>query len=192
MQKLSEQWLDELSLRASYGVNGAQPKGNYASVATYNVFDFEYLGGTGTYQRNLELVDLRWENTTQANIGLNFASFKNRLGFDFEWYHKETRDLFMYNLKIPTTTGFSSVNTNVGRMDNNGWEFQCFAIPIKTKDWTLSLNLNFARNDNRLREISELYPQESGISTSNASYISQLIVDQPLGSFATICTTVYT
>jgi hypothetical protein len=62
-------------------------------------------------------------------------------------------------------------------------EFQCFAIPIKTKDWTLSLNLNFARNDNRLREISELYPQESGLSTSNASYISQLIVDQPLGSY---------
>ena len=183
MRKQSERWLDELSLRASYGVNGAQPRGNYASVATYDVFNFEYLGASGTYQRNLELVDLRWENTTQANIGLNFASFKNRLGFDFEWYHKETRDLFMYNLKIPTSTGFSSVNTNVGRMDNNGWEFQCFATPVKTKDWTLTLNLNFARNDNRLREISDLYPQESGISTSNASYISQLIVDQPLGSF---------
>jgi hypothetical protein len=95
MHELSENWLDELSLRASYGVNGAQPRGNYASVATYNVFNYEYLGGSGTYQAISNWSICVGEHYS-GQYRFEFASFKNRLGFDFEWYRKETRDLFMY------------------------------------------------------------------------------------------------
>ncbi|MCD8261517.1 MAG: TonB-dependent receptor [Bacteroides sp.] len=84
----SEKWLDELSLRASYGINGSRPKYDFTHVGIYNVYDYPYLGESGTYLYNLEQINLRWERTTQQNVGLNFAAFNNRINVDLEFYKK--------------------------------------------------------------------------------------------------------
>ena len=179
----TEDWLDDLSIRASWGVNGGEPKGNYPAVATYNVYNYGYLGNQGTFQGGLELVELRWEDTQQYNFGLNFSAFKGRATVEFDYYYKKTRDLYLRNLKIPSSTGFSSMDYNAAEMDNKGFETQIALIPVKTKDWTVVFNMNFARNENILKDISSLYPQESGSWTSGGSYISMIKVGQPLGSF---------
>ena len=180
--KKYEKWLDELSLRASYGINGAQPKYDYGYLSLYDIYDSSYLGETGTYPTNLELVDLRWEKTVQKNLGLNFAAFQNRINFDVEVYKKRSSDQFFYNLNIPSSTGFQTVNMNVGVMDNEGFEISLNTVPLRTKDWTVRFNLNVARNQNYIREISEYYPMESGVSTANGSYIRRFELNQPLGS----------
>ena len=179
----TEDWLDDISIRASWGVNGGEPKGNYPSIATYNVFDYEYLGQQGTYQSGIELVELRWEDTQQYNLGLNFSAFKGRATLEFDYYYKKTRDLYLRNLKIPYSTGFTQMDYNAAVMDNKGFEVQGNFIPYKNKNWTVSVNFNFARNENILKDISELYPQETGSWTSGGSYISMIKVGQPLGSF---------
>lgn len=180
--KGTEKWLDELSLRVSYGVNGAQSKYDYAHISTYNIYDYTYLGESGSYPSNLELKDLRWERTVQSNFGLNFSAFKNRLSIDVDIYKKRTNDLFFYNLKVPSSTGFKTVNMNAGIMDNQGFEISVNTVPVRTKDWTVSFNVNIARNQNYIREISEQYPNEKGVTTANGSYIRRFEVDQPLGS----------
>lgn len=179
----AEKWLNDLSLRFSYGLNGNQPKGNYASVSTYGVFPFEYLGQIGTVQDNLELLNLRWEKTAQYNFGLNFEAFNGRLVLDFEYYRKQTDDIFWAGLNIPTTTGYSKVDMNVGRMDNEGFELQMHATPVRTKDWVVSFAFNLARNVNHVREMTDLYPQESGSYNTNGQYISLIQKGQPVGSY---------
>lgn len=184
LQQASEKWLDELSLRFSWGVNGNEVgQGNYPSVATYNIFGGDYLGKQGTSQAGLEFVDLRWEDTQQYNVGLNFSAFQGRATLEFDYYQKYTKDLFLKQLSIPSHTGFTSMGYNAATMNNKGWEIQGYLVPFKNKDWTVSVNFNFARNDNRLDEISEYYPQESGDWTSGGSYITMIKEGQPLGSF---------
>ncbi len=181
--KWSSKWLDELSFRASYGVNGNQPKYDFAYISAYNLYNYSYLGEQGTYPGSLELVNLRWEKSIQKNVGLNFAAFQNRINIDLELYKKRTSDLFFYGLDIPTSTGFSSVDMNAGVMDNQGWELSINTIPYKTKDLSISMNFNVARNMNYIRSISEQYPMESGTSTNNGNYLQRLEINQPLGSF---------
>ena len=141
------------------------------------------MGQQGSYRSGLEFVDLRWEDTRQFDIGLNFAALQNRVTLEFDYYIKKTHDLCLYNLNIPTHTGFSKMNYNAASMHNDGWELQGSFVPIRTKEWNLTINANLARNENRLKKISELYPQESGSWTSGGSYISLIKVDQPFGSF---------
>lgn len=182
MRSLSS-FLDEFSFRASYGVNGAQPKSDFGHISTYNIYNYTYLGESGVYPGNLELIDLRWEKTIQSNFGINFAAFKNRVNIDFELYKKRTNDLFFYGLTIPSSTGFTKVDMNVGIMDNLGWELSVNTTPIRSKNWTVNLNFNIARNQNYIREISEQYPMEKGVSTANGQYIRRFEIDQSLGSF---------
>lgn len=184
LQKASEKWLDELSLRFSWGVNGNEVgQGNYPSVATYNIYGGTYLGKQGTAQGGLEFVDLRWEDTQQYNIGLNFSAFQGRATLEFDYYQKNTKDLFLNKLSIPTHTGYSSMGYNAATMENKGWEVQGYVVPFKNKDWTISASFNFARNDNRMEDISEYYAQESGDWATGGSYITMIKEGQPLGSF---------
>ena len=179
----TQSWLEDFSLRFSWGKNGGEPNGNYPSIATYGVYGYEYLGNQGTSQSNLELVELRWEDTQQINYGFNFSAFQGRASLEFDYYIKNTKDLYLKNLKLPYSTGFSAMDYNAAKMKNKGFEVQGNVVPIKNKVWTLSVNFNFARNENILEEISDLYPQESGSWTKGGSYISMIKVGQPLGSF---------
>lgn len=181
--KTFSSFLDEFSFRWSYGVNGAQPRYDFAHVSTYYMYDYAYLGESGVFPGNLELIDLRWEKTIQNNLGANIALFKNRINIDFDIYKKRTRDLFFYGLVIPSTTGFTRADMNVGIMDNEGWELSVNTVPYRDKNWTVSLNFNIARNQNYIREISDQYPMESGSNLANGSYIRRFEVNQSLGSF---------
>lgn len=181
--KSAKNWLDELSFRASYGINGNQPKTDFAYLSTYGIYGYSYLDALGSYPSNLELVNLHWEKSVQSNVGANLAMFKNRIDIDVEVYKKRTSDLFFYGLGIPTSTGFSSVDMNAGVMDNAGFEFSINTVPVKTKDCTFSLNFNVARNLNYIRSMSAMYPTESGVTTTNGSYLQRYQINQPLGSF---------
>lgn len=175
--------LNELSLRASYGVNGNSPSGNYLSYSMYDTYSYQYMGQNGVYAQNMSLDNLRWEKAIQYNTGLNYIGFNNRLNIDVEVYRKRTSDLYFNNVSLPTTSGYAGINMNVGTMDNQGWELSIMTTPVRNKKWKVDFNFNVARSVNIIRDLSQYIALEKGVTTANGQYLSVIQIGQPLGSF---------
>ena len=160
-------WLSELSLRASYGIQGNIDK----NTSPYLI---------GTYQRttilpgNVESVistetapnpDLKWEKTSNVNLGLDFAILKNRIRLGVDYYYRKSTDLIS-SRKLPLETGFAYTSVNWASMKNEGWEISLNTQNIKTKDlsWTTSVNLGFNTNEVLNETVAEnsTYPGREG------------------------------
>lgn len=176
-------FIDDFSIRASYGTSGNEPKASYGHFNTYNNFDWNYLGMSGVYPQNLELKNLKWETVEQSNIGFNLLLLQGRINLDIDFYKKRTNDMFFEGLNISSISGFDKVDMNVGTMDNQGWEVSLFTTPYKTEDLTVNFALNLARNENIIREISEYYPRSAGNLSQNGSYLITIQENNPFGSF---------
>ena len=136
-------WIDNLKLRASWGQTGNQEISN---IARYTLYESNYgeagFGGqsygtsydiAGTnggqtlpsgFKRNqLGNDDLKWETTTQTNLGFDFGLFRNALYGSFEWYYKKTKDILVYMPGIGVMGEGSSQWINAGEMVNKGVEF---------------------------------------------------------------------
>ena len=154
------EWLSMLGLRASWGVVGKAPSSNIGFYNTYNT-SAGYYGGSTLFPTaaldGLKLDDLRWEKTTSYNLGLNLGFLNDKIEVDFDYYHKETRDLLMEKVSIPTYTGYSRLSyMNVGRMDNDGWEANVTAKKIITAGkFSMDVSLNVAQNFNLVKEMDE-------------------------------------
>ncbi len=157
-------WLSILGLRASWGIVGKAPSSNTVFYNTYSTSNGSYGRSTGGYTAQptaslsgLKLDDLRWEKTTSYNLGFNLGLLNDRLEVDFDYYHKETRDLLMQNVSIPSYTGFASMSwKNVGRMDNDGWEMNITAKKIiKVGKFSVDAGFNIAQNSNLLKEMDQ-------------------------------------
>ncbi|WP_375443970.1 SusC/RagA family TonB-linked outer membrane protein [uncultured Fibrella sp.] len=182
MQRFNK-YLDFLGLRASYGQTGNAPRYDYTFFGTYTTLPWSYLGSPAIVPATMELQNLRWETLIGQNFGLNLIMFKRRITLDAELYKNRTNNLFFRGLQIPSYTGFNNVDMNVGTLDNQGWELNLGITPYKTKNITIDLNMNIARNINIIREISDLYPRESGNITANGQYKSYIQENNPFGSF---------
>ncbi len=146
-----------LKFRVSYGETGNQGIGSYRTLPMLATANYPF-GGTvtsGSAAVNWRgPVDdgLKWETTAQWNAGIDFGWFDNRLTLTIDYYHKNTRDL-LQNVKIPTSTGFSNMLTNSGRVTNEGLEIAINATPINTKDWHWDVNANISFNKNTIHEL---------------------------------------
>ncbi|WP_139955800.1 SusC/RagA family TonB-linked outer membrane protein [Flavicella sediminum] len=181
-----EDYVDELSLRASYGVNGISPNINYGQYNTYSTYNYNYLDERPVYPNSMELVDLRWETVVQKNLGLTYILFDNRISGDLEYYTKETRDLLNKNTFIPSTTGFTSVPyLNLGNVMNKGFELNIKTKIINKKNFKFSMDFNFSRNTNVITKITEAQDVEDGnpLATGEDSYLKRIQVGNPIGSF---------
>lgn len=179
-----KKWLNELSLRASYGLNGSSPKtnNNYTHISLYDSYEYSYLGETGVYPANLELSNLKWQTTTQVNFGMNFAAFKNRLNIDVEVYQKRSKDQYFQNLSLPSTTGFTKADVNSGSMENKGFELSINTVPYRSKAWNIFFNINLARNINSILDVPDQYPMQKGVLTTNGQYVRRFELGQPIGA----------
>ncbi len=176
-------YVDDLSLRASYGHSGNAPKRDYGYFNTYSTFGWTYLGQSGVFPSRMQLRDLKWETIIGQNVGINLSMFQKRLTLDVEFYKNRTKNMFFTDLQISSFTGFERVDMNVGTMDNQGFEVGLNTIPYRDKNWQIDFNFNIARNVNMIREISEFYPTEKGNINANGEYKTYMQVDNPFGSF---------
>lgn len=151
MQSLS--FVKEAKIRASYGITGNNRIGDYTRFAQVTVPRSSYYPfGNGRPQMGLNLSsfgnqDLIWETTRQLDIGTDVSLFNNRLGFTFDFYHKKTVDLLL-SASVPYTTGYSTMQKNIGSIQNNGIEITVFTNDVKMGDvtWDGSFNISFNRN----------------------------------------------
>lgn len=177
-------YLDDLSLRASYGQSGGTPRYDYRYFNIYGNFDTEYLGLNGVYPQNVQLDNLRSETLTGKNLGLNLQLFNKKIILDVDVYQNRTTNLLFENLAISSVSGYGSVSDqNVGTIDNQGWEVGLYTTPYKSNKWQVDFNFNISQNQNIIREISEFFPSESGNIDRNGEFKRFLQIDNPFGSF---------
>ncbi len=182
----SASWIDELSVRASYGKNGNSPGFNYGQYNVYSTYDYNYIDVRPAYSQSIELDGLKWETVTQQNVGFNARLFKGRLDADFDVYLKRTEDMLSKNTSIPTTSGYSSLAyLNVGTIENKGWEFNVMSTIIKKKDFKLDFNFNISQNINEIVEITDAMDVEEGnpLTTGSGGYLRRIQEGNPIGSF---------
>lgn len=175
----SATWLSDLKLRASYGITGNaggispyQSLSTVAATGSDYVFNNAYV--TGINPTGIANPDLRWEKSTQANVGLDVSILNNRFSLIVDVYDKITRDL-LYIKTLPLSSGYASITGNYASLENKGVEFAANARildgPLK---WNVSANLT--RNRNKVLDL------DGGTTTERfiTSY-TILKVGEPLG-----------
>lgn len=126
--------------------------------------------------------NLKWETVIQSNIGVDYGFWDNRISGSFEIYKKRTKDAIFTNVKLPSTSGFATLDAqNWGTIDNNGWEFFVTANLFRNKDWNIDLNLNLAQNKNVIVKIPDDYDNEK-YSYGNGQYARRVEEGKPIGS----------
>lgn len=148
----SKSFLADAKLRYSYGKTGNQTAGNFAALSQYSTI--AYADYIGIYASQLENNLLGWEDTQQQNWGLDLALFNSRVSLNFDYYNKKTSNV-LFSMKLPGTTGFNSSYSNIGGVDNKGFELTITTKNIQTKDFEWSTSLNLAVNKNKLTRIPE-------------------------------------
>lgn len=152
--------ISDLKLRLGYGITGQQDGiGNYAFLSTYSLGGQNSLTQFGnayynTYAPSGFYPDLKWEQTTGYNIGVDYGFINNRISGSVDFYLKRTKDL-LNSVSQPAGTNFSAyVLANVGNMDNKGVEFNLNLVPVKSKNLTWDVNLNATYNKNTITNLT--------------------------------------
>lgn len=148
-------WIDVLKVRASYGVNGNRGVGIYDALANLNSGKFLLIyGSTPTYVSQLYTSrmanpNLKWERTSAYNIGIDFTLLKGRLNGSVEGYYSQTKDLIIPR-QLPNITGYASVFSNLGQVDNTGLEISLNSVNVSKNDITWTSGFTFSKNNNKI------------------------------------------
>ena len=176
--------VNDLKLRASVGRTGNSEVPPYSSLAALSPSNYYFNGSlvTGIAPTQIANPNLKWETTTQYNVGLDAGFFNNRLTFTFDAYYKKTTDLLL-NVPFPLYSGYSSVLQNVGSVENKGIELSLSSDNIKSSSFSWKTTAVFAVNRNKILSLGQgtdyYYP------LAPTGYVSPVIVKVglPVGSF---------
>lgn len=189
-------WLSNLKLRLGWGITGQQNigQGDYPSIPTYhtNQAGSYYMFGDKVIVPISPMgyaAQLKWEETTTYNLGIDFGFMKNRINGSIDVYKRKTADLLN---TIPVTTGTNLTDMllmNVGDLENTGFEVALNAVPVQTKDWRWEVGLNFAYNKNEITKLTAYDdPKYIGVRTGGISggvdnVVQLQSVGNPINSF---------
>ncbi len=175
-------WVDQLKVRAGYGTSGSAPSGTAPYLGSYTSVG-DYMDMSGIAPTTIQLNNLKWETSSEINIGTDIYMLKNRLNFTFDWYNKKTVDLLQKNVALPGSTGTSKISYyNSGSIRNTGVEARVDYKIYQTKEWQVSVNANASRNVNEIMELPSNLNQES-YTFKNGEYAQRLETGVPVGSF---------
>lgn len=173
----------DLKLRGSYGLTGnSGALSAYQSLATVSSsgsdYQFDHVYTTGINPDRIANPDLRWEKSTQLNIGLDISVLGNRLNFTADIYKKNTKDL-LYVKSLPLSSGYSSITGNYAELENKGLELAVNARVLDAAvQWNVSANATFNRN--------KVLDLDGGTTTERfVTNYTVLRVGSPLGLFKT-------
>ena len=144
--------ITNLKIRGSFGITGNQEIGNYKSLA--QLTGSNYTDGSSViygFKESIGNGDLKWERTTQFDLGFDLSLW-NRMDIAFDYYTRNTNDL-LYNVPIPSTSGYSSILSNIGKVTNKGWELSVGGNIMQNKDFNLYASVNVTYNQNKIKEL---------------------------------------
>lgn len=164
--------VDELKLRFSYGVTGNSALSNYGNRGLLGLSG-EYVGLPGAAPSQLASPDLSWEENVSANIGLDYSFFNSRVSGAIEVFQNDRKRLLL-NKPLPVTSGFNSINENVGTLRNRGIEFELSTRNLMGAfTWSTNFNISFIKN-----KVISLLNGQDRINTA-------ILVGKPLNSVFT-------
>lgn len=181
VKKLS--FINDMKIRASYGVTGNFQIGNYDHLATMSIDNYILGNGLayGYKPDNIKRDDLSWEKNQMINAGIDLQMFDGYLGLSVDYYNTNTSNMLLY-VPVPLLTGYSTSLQNLGKVNNRGWEIGLTSQHTFANGLGYSFNVNYAKNTN---EVKELGPGNAPIissgSVGHAYYITE--VGKPIGSY---------
>lgn len=178
-------WLSTGKLRLSYGVSGNQAINPYNSLPSLAAYNFGFITGrvTGVVLNDPGNIDLKWETTSQLDFGFELGVLENRYRLTVDLYEKDTRDLLQV-MPVLSQSGFSSMLTNFGSMQNRGIEVELSTMPVRQRNFTWQLDVNFARNIAEITDLGELnYIDFTSTITNYDDITHRLIMGGRLGDF---------
>ena len=172
-------FIDDLKLRAGWGVVGNDNVGTYASFASVGVGANYPIGGIiqpGTFPSSIGNNELKWEETEQTNVGIDLSVLNARINFTAEAYLKKTKDLLL-EVPLPLSTGFATGIQNIGTVENKGLEFQLNTRNFVNDNfqWETDFNISFNRNKVVSINQSDIFGGIGDVSLAREGY--------PLGTF---------
>jgi iron complex outermembrane receptor protein len=185
--------VSDLKVRLSYGVTGNQEIGNLNSITTLGATTTGYMVGgqriTTVLPQQYANPDLKWEQTSQLNAGVDYGLFKGRMHGSIDYYIKKTSDLLL-RLAVPSPTAVSTQLANVGSVENRGIELELGAKIIDRDDFTWESDINFSKNRNKVLSLSNDKYQGKDIQIAplqgaglSGVYAQLITPGQPLGTF---------
>lgn len=176
--------LEIIKLRASWGVNGNDRIGLYQYISTIDKSRGYLFGGGrafGSSPAYIENADLRWEESEQINVALDFGAFDNRLTGTFDYYVKNTKGL-LERVPIPAHVGNDPPFSNVGSVQNRGLEMSLNWRHL-VGDLNYSMGINAAYNHNEVTEIGNVEGVLPGATWAVAGMVTRAEVGLPIGYF---------
>jgi TonB-linked SusC/RagA family outer membrane protein len=194
----TKSWLDNLKLRASWGQTGNQEISNIARYTIYKAnygeagfggqsygtsYDIQGTNGghtldSGFRREQIGNDDIKWETTTQTNIGLDFGLLGNALYGSFEWYFKKTKDILVYMPGIGIMGEGSSKWINAGEVENKGIEFNV-GYRGSMGDFSYDIAGNFSTNRNKVTKLPETIASNGTFGGSRV----KSVVGHPINSY---------
>lgn len=159
------EWLDDLKIRGGWGQTGNQSGiGDYAYLQRYNINRQEWFEAgkensvPSITQANLRTRDLKWETTSQTNIGIDFTAFNSRLTVNMDYYYKRTKDMLMWVTLPSGAAAANSIQRNEGEMTNKGFEFAISSKNLQgVFSWDTDFNISFNKNKLEKLELQKIY-----------------------------------
>lgn len=170
--------LSSLKLRLGWGRTGNQEIGDYPALSTYEsagsaIWDGKQMVGTGPAK--IPNPDLKWETTDQLNLGLDFGVFNNRINGGVDYFWKKTTDMLL-QLPVPQSTGYNSILSNIGRIDNKGLEIFLNTVNIDTRDFKWESNITFTSMRNKVKDLGGI---DEIIIGAGYTHVEQVAIRKP-------------
>lgn len=168
-------WLNNLTLKVSYGVQGNDNLGTY--YAWQGLYNYTWANGSeaGAFATRLENMDITWEKNANLNTGIEASLFGGRLGITAEYYNRKTRDMLFEN-PLALSTGFTGYNANIGSMRNQGFELALRGTVFDHENFRWDATFMGSFNRNRVLSLTS----SQDMITSGASVIE---VGKPIYTF---------
>jgi len=145
-------FVNDLKLRASYGVTGNSEIGYYAARGLYNV-QGSYGGVSALNPNQLANPVLTWESAHEIDLGLDYSLFNNRLTGSIDVYQRDNKDLLL-NSPLPIDSGYGSITKNVGHVRNQGFEFSLKSVTVDAGDFRWNTRFNFSVSKNTVKSLA--------------------------------------